>query len=178
MSWSRLRVAVPAVAALIAAGACGSDGEPGPSDAGDTPLTCDPNVGAGEPITLRVGSSPNQQEFAEIVDGGVLPVLRGAQGFWMLPLQLRASLELAEQEFCFPCTFALDSSALQVSTSEEIVLSSQDDTMRGFFTFLLGSVDTIDREELDGIPAQLSIECDGSGFTGTVDFALELAVAE
>jgi hypothetical protein len=170
---SQLASLLVAAAVLAAAAAgCGSEGEDAQADASVEEL-CGAGGGGDEAFPIEVGAD-SAPEFAALQDGDSLTLTLGPQGYYMITLDVRASLGLSTDSVCFECASEAESTTgafdhrmpAGAKTFEQVV----GDTFESGDLIVLGG----DPSMYDNTDATVRMTCTGHGLSGSVERILHL----
>src|SRR5688500_18614015 len=96
--YSSAAMRAPPIAAALLLAVCACGGPSGDDDDGqdraDAGLPCE-DGDDGEAVDLLLGVESLEGDFDTLMAGDDLPVLLGSQGFYMLPLGIRAAMPLS-----------------------------------------------------------------------------------
>jgi hypothetical protein len=182
---------VPALLALLGAAlvgpagmACGggsADGSSEPDAAPENPFSCEDEPESGDPFDFRVGLR-SEDAFHEITDGDQAPVELGPQGLYMLQLDVQATLSIPSAAVCFFCSAAVSPAGTWPGVSQPGVIALKTapggpaDSFAGTtIVILAGGIDQA--AQLDGADVDLTVHCDGHGFSAESQHALQLFLA-
>ena len=182
---------LPALLALLGAGALmvpggmacggGSDGASAEPDAApENPYSCENEPESGDAFDFRVGLK-SEDGFHEITDGDQAPIELGPQGLYMLQLDVAATLSIPSEAVCFFCVAQVSPAGAWPGVSQPGVIALKTapggpaDAFAGATIVILAG----GREQaaqLDGADVDLTIQCDGHGFSAQSQHALHLSL--
>lgn len=165
-----------ALAAAVLLGACSGgsstpDAVPPPPDA----MSCD--SGGGDPFDLRFGYLADEQ-FVEWVEGSDATLILGAQGIYMLHLEMRADLALSDEQICLTCRISVGPTEAGFRGTEQTggigFGRLGDGAYASAVNVLLDSREAADT--FADSESFVTMECNGNGFSGSVERHVVLRV--
>lgn len=179
----QLRLVLVAATALAASACSGessgdTDGDGAAPDA-TTGLLCDDSAG-GDPFDLTFGILEGESSYVELVDGDEMTVILGPQGLYMIHLETRALLTFGSEEICFTCLVGVgptDAGFAGIWQEGPIGFIEQGgDDFAGAFNIILGSPEQSDAYA--DAEVEVSMDCDGYGFSGAVARSITLRLPQ